>query len=188
MEIDAASNIIRGYDGRELEYDLLVSIPTNMGSDVIKRSGMGDDLHFVPTNKETLRSEKYENIWVIGDAANIPASKAGSVVHYAAETLIENIMSALEGKPLTAKVSMVTPPATSFPVSTRACSSTSVTIPNRSPVFTPSRSSDPSRCSRKAGSITSASSPSNGSTGTSCSAEFPPSPAHSSAGKKQSTS
>lgn len=103
MEIDSASNIIRGYDGRELEYDLLVSIPTNMGSDVIKRSGMGDDLHFVPTDKETLRSEKYENIWVIGDATNIPASKAGSVVHYAAETLIENILSALEGKPLTAK-------------------------------------------------------------------------------------
>ncbi len=103
MEVDAAKNIIRGYDGRELEYDLLVSIPTNMGSDVIKRSGMGDDLYFVPTNKDTLRSEKYENVWVIGDAANIPASKAGSVVHYAAETLIENILDALEGRPLSHK-------------------------------------------------------------------------------------
>ena len=103
MEVDAAKNIIRGYDGRELEYDLLVSIPTNMGSDVIKRSGMGDDLYFVPTNKDTLRSEKYENIWVIGDAANIPASTAGSVVHYAAETLIENILDALEGRPLSHK-------------------------------------------------------------------------------------
>ena len=103
MEVDAAKNIIRGYDGRELEYDLLVSIPTNMGSDVIKRSGMRDDLYFVPTNKDTLRSEKYENIWVIGDAANIPASKAGSVVHYAAETLIENILDALEGRPLSHK-------------------------------------------------------------------------------------
>jgi sulfide:quinone oxidoreductase len=103
MEVDAANNHIRGYDGREIPYDLLVAIPTNMGSDVIKRSGMGDDLYFVPTDKETLRSEKYENIWVIGDASNIPASKAGSVVHYAAETLIENILSALEGKPLSAK-------------------------------------------------------------------------------------
>ena len=103
MEVDAANNLIRGYDGREIAYDLLVSVPTNMGSDVIKRSGMGNELYFVPTDKETLRSEKYENVWVIGDATNIPASKAGSVVHYAAETLIENIMSALEGKPLTAK-------------------------------------------------------------------------------------
>ena len=103
MEVDSANNIIRGYDGREFEYDLLISIPTNMGSDVIKRSGMGDELYFVPTDKETLRSEKFENVWVIGDAANLPASKAGSVVHYSAEILIENIMSAVEGKPLTAK-------------------------------------------------------------------------------------
>ncbi len=103
MEVDAAANIIRGYDGREFEYDLLISIPTNMGSNVIKRSGMGNELHFIPTNKETLRSEEYENVWVIGDATNLPASKAGSVVHYSAEILIENIMSALEGKPLTAR-------------------------------------------------------------------------------------
>lgn len=103
MEVDASKNVIRSFDEREISYDLLISIPTNMGSDVIKRSGMGDYLHFVPTNKETLRSEKYENVWVIGDATNIPASKAGSVVHYAAETLIENILSAVEGKPLTAK-------------------------------------------------------------------------------------
>ena len=103
MEVDSANNIIRGYDGREFDYDLLISIPTNMGSDVIKRSGMGDDLYFVPTDKETLRSEKYENVWVIGDAANLPASKAGSVVHYSAEILIENIMSAIKGRPLTHK-------------------------------------------------------------------------------------
>lgn len=102
-EVDAAHNLIKSYDGREIEYDLLVSIPTNMGADVIKRSGMGNELNFVPTDKETLRSMKYENVWVIGDAGNIPASKAGSVVHYSAETLIENIMSAVEGKPLTAK-------------------------------------------------------------------------------------
>ena len=103
MEVDAANNLIRSYDEREISYDLLVAIPTNMGSNVIKRSGMGDDLHFVPTNKETLRSEKYENIWVIGDAANLPTSKAGSVVHYSAETLIENIMAAIKGHPLEAK-------------------------------------------------------------------------------------
>lgn len=102
MEVDSSKNLLKSYDGREIEYDLLVTIPTNMGDNVIKRSGMGDVLNFVPTNKQTLRSEKYENVWVIGDASNIPASKAGSVVHYAAETLIENILSTLEGKPLTA--------------------------------------------------------------------------------------
>ena len=103
MEVDAANNLIRSFDAREVPYDLLISIPTNMGSDVIKRSGMGNELNFVPTDKETLRSEKYENTWVIGDATNMPSSKAGAVVHYSAETLIQNILSAVEGKPLPAK-------------------------------------------------------------------------------------
>jgi len=100
MEVDAGNNLIRSFDGREIPYDLLVSIPTNMGSDAVKRSGIGNELYFVPTNKETLRSEKWENVWVIGDASNLPTSKAGAVVHYSAETLIENIMSVVEGKPL----------------------------------------------------------------------------------------
>ena len=75
--VDSANNKLISYDEREVPYDLLVSIPTNMGAPVIERSGMGDNLNFVPTNKDTLQSEKWQNIWVLGDAANIPASKAG---------------------------------------------------------------------------------------------------------------
>ena len=101
-EVNATKNIISSYDGREINYDLLVTIPTNMGADVIGRAGMGDDLNFVPTNKATLQSNKWQNVWVIGDAANVPASKAGSVVHYEAETLTENILHAIEGKPMPA--------------------------------------------------------------------------------------
>jgi sulfide:quinone oxidoreductase len=101
-EVNSAKNTVSSYDGRELNYDLLVTIPTNMGADVIGHSGMGDDLNFVPTNKATLQSNKWQNVWVIGDAANVPASKAGSVVHYEAETLVESILHAIEGKPLPA--------------------------------------------------------------------------------------
>jgi sulfide:quinone oxidoreductase len=100
--VDSTKNIVSSYDGRELNYDLLVAIPTNMGADVIGRSGMGDDLNFVPTNKQTLASNNWQNVWVIGDAANVPASKAGSVVHYEAETLLENILDAIAGKELSA--------------------------------------------------------------------------------------
>ena len=100
--VDSSKNIVSSYDGRELNYDLLVTIPTNMGADVIGHSGMGDDLNFVPTNKQTLQSNKWQNVWVIGDATNVPASKAGSVVHYEAEILLENILEAIAGKELTA--------------------------------------------------------------------------------------
>ncbi len=91
------------YDNKEVPFDLLTIVPVNMGDPMIARSEMGDDLNFVPTNKHTLQSEKYENIFVLGDASNIPTSKAGSVAHFASEILFDNIMDAIEGRPLSAK-------------------------------------------------------------------------------------
>ncbi|HYA49499.1 MAG TPA: FAD/NAD(P)-binding oxidoreductase, partial [Burkholderiales bacterium] len=98
--VDAAGRKLVSYDGREVPYDLLVTVPTNMGSEVIERSGLGDELRFVPTDPHTLQSKKHANIFVIGDATNVGASKAGSVVHFQAETLAENVHRAIEGKPL----------------------------------------------------------------------------------------
>ena len=96
-EVDSSRQVISSFDERELGYDLLVSIPTNMGSEVIERSGMGDELNFVPVNKHTLQSQKWENVWLIGDASNAPTSKAGSVAHFMLDVLIENILRHMEG-------------------------------------------------------------------------------------------
>ena len=63
----------------------------------------GDDLDFVPVNKNTLQHETFRNIFVIGDAAAVPASKAGSVAHFEADVLTENVLSAIAGKPVEAK-------------------------------------------------------------------------------------
>lgn len=88
------------YGGESVDFDLLVTVPTNMGDECILRSGFGDDLNYVPTDKHTLQSKVKDNIFVIGDATNVPASKAGSVAHFQAEILTENIMNYMEGKPL----------------------------------------------------------------------------------------
>jgi sulfide:quinone oxidoreductase len=100
--VDNEHSSIVSYDNRELNFDLLAIVPLNMGSDMIERSGIGDDLNYVPTNKSTLQSEKFENIFVIGDAANLPTSKAGSVAHFASDILFENILSFIENRPLKA--------------------------------------------------------------------------------------
>ena len=97
MEVDNGRQVIRSYDEREIGYDLLVTIPTNKGADVIGASGMGDELNFIPTNKNTLQTEKWPNIWIIGDAGNVPASKAGSVAHFMLDVVIENILRHMEG-------------------------------------------------------------------------------------------
>ena len=91
---------IVSWDEIEVPFDLLVTIPTNMGDDVILRSGMGDDLNFIPTKKHTLQSESYEDVFVLGDATNLPTSKAGSVAHFEAEVLTENILRYIKGEAL----------------------------------------------------------------------------------------
>ncbi len=88
---------IISYDEQEVDYDLLITIPTNMGAEVIDRSGMGDELNYVPIDKHTLQSKKWENVWVIGDAGNAPTSKAGSVAHFMLDVLIENMLRHMEG-------------------------------------------------------------------------------------------
>jgi sulfide:quinone oxidoreductase len=98
--VDYKNNKIVDYADTEVEYDLLVTVPTNMGDDLIERSGMGDDLNYVPTHKATLQTKDYENIFAIGDATNLPASKAGSVAHFEAEILTENILRYIKGEPL----------------------------------------------------------------------------------------
>lgn len=99
-EVDNENKKIIDWGGREIPFDLLVTVPTNKGDDVIERSGLGDDLNFVSTNKGSLQSLAHKNIFVIGDATNIPASKAGSVAHFEAEILKENILRFINGLPL----------------------------------------------------------------------------------------
>jgi sulfide:quinone oxidoreductase len=101
--IDNDKKALVSYDELEVPFDVLTIVPMNIGSEMIERSGLGDDMNYVPTNKYTLQSDQFENIFVIGDAANLPTSKAGSVAHFAGEILFENMMSSIEGRPLTAK-------------------------------------------------------------------------------------
>lgn len=101
--VDGAASKIISWDEQEINYDLLVTIPTNMGSEVIARSGLGDDLNFIPTDPNTLQSKAHENIFVIGDATDLPSSKAGSVAHFEADVLYENFLRLIDGRPLQAK-------------------------------------------------------------------------------------
>jgi sulfide:quinone oxidoreductase len=102
-EVDGAGGRLIGYDGRELPFDLAVVIPLHGGAPYVGRSpGLGDEVNFVPTDEHTLQAKAAPNIFVIGDAANVPASKAGSVTHFEGEVLVENVRRYLAGEPLAA--------------------------------------------------------------------------------------
>jgi sulfide:quinone oxidoreductase len=99
-EVDGARKVIKAYDGRELAYDLLVSIPLHAGAEVISRSGLGDASGWLPTDKHTLQCKTHPNIFGIGDATDLPASKAGAVAHFQGEVLMENLERFIAGRPL----------------------------------------------------------------------------------------
>ena len=102
-EVDGAGGKLIGFDGREIDFDLAVVVPLHAGAEYVARSpGLGDELRFVPTDEHTMQSKAAPNIFVIGDAANLPASKAGSVAHFAGEVLVENVRRHLADEPLDA--------------------------------------------------------------------------------------
>ena len=102
-EVDGGGGRLVSWDEREVPFDLLVTVPLHGGAPYVGRSeGLGDDLGFVPTDLHTLQSVANPNVFAIGDAANLPISKAGSVTHFEAEVLTENVRRFLVGKELDA--------------------------------------------------------------------------------------
>jgi sulfide:quinone oxidoreductase len=98
--VDPDARKIVSYDEQEVEYDLLVSVPLNMGSEMIARSGLGNELNYVAVDQCTFLSPKYANIFALGDAADLPTSKAGSVAHFAVDVFSQNFVRYIDGLPL----------------------------------------------------------------------------------------
>jgi sulfide:quinone oxidoreductase len=100
-EVDGVGGKLVSYDGRELDFDLLVTVPAHGGAAYVERSpGLGDALGFVPTDERTLQAEAKPNVFALGDATALPTSKAGSVTHFEAEVLTENIVRFFAGEEL----------------------------------------------------------------------------------------
>ena len=91
---------IWSFDERDIAFDLLVTVPVNMGAPFVADSGLGDELGHVPVDKETFLATGYENVWALGDAADLPTSKAGSVAHFAVDVFAHNFPRHVAGQPM----------------------------------------------------------------------------------------
>jgi len=100
-EVDGVGRKLIAYDGRELDFDLLVTVPLHGGAPFVERSPhLGDALGFVPADRRTLQTTAAPNVFALGDATDLPTSKAGSVTHFEGEVLTGNVVRFLDGKEL----------------------------------------------------------------------------------------
>ena len=95
--VNGNEKYIESVKGDKVSFDTLVIVPSTIGDNVISESGMDDGIGYVPTHHNTLKALKHDSIYVIGDATNVPTSKAGSVAHYEADVVVFNIMSEIHG-------------------------------------------------------------------------------------------
>ena len=97
-KVDPEAKTLNSYDGRALPFDLFVEVPPHMGAGFLAGSGLADDQNFVTVDKHTLQHTKYQDVFTVGDAANVPTSKAGAVAHFEIDKLVENIEQAIKGQ------------------------------------------------------------------------------------------
>jgi sulfide:quinone oxidoreductase len=98
--VDNDRHKIVSWDGKEIDYDLLVTVPTNAGDVAMGRSGFANELNFVATNSHTLQSKQHPNIFILGDATDLPSPKSSLVARFQSAVLTENIVHHIKGEPL----------------------------------------------------------------------------------------
>ena len=96
--IHADRKMVESLEGDEMEYDLLLMVPPHRGQSYLEGTPIVDESGWVNVNTKTLQNEEYPHIFAIGDAANLPVSKAGSSAHYQAMAVAHNLRDILKGK------------------------------------------------------------------------------------------
>jgi sulfide:quinone oxidoreductase len=97
-EVDAAKHQIHTLEGDSVDFDLAVVVPPHRGAPVVADSGLGDSSGWVPTDPATLRVPDFDGLFAIGDATDLPISKAGSTAHFEAPVVAEQIVARIRGR------------------------------------------------------------------------------------------
>ncbi len=97
--IDPERKVIESLEGEELPYDLLILVPPHKGQQFLMDSGLAPAPGgWLPTDRHTLRVGDRPNVYALGDATDLPLSKAGSTAHFEAPVVAEGIVAAVEGR------------------------------------------------------------------------------------------
>ena len=97
--IDPDRKVVQSLEGEELPYDLLILVPPHKGQQFLMDSGLAPAPGgWLPTDRATLQVGGRPNVYALGDATDLPLSKAGSTAHFEAPVVTERIVAAIEGR------------------------------------------------------------------------------------------
>jgi sulfide:quinone oxidoreductase len=97
--IDPARKVVQSLEGEELPYDLLILVPPHKGQQFLMDSGLAPAPGgWLPTDRATLQVGGRPNVFALGDATDLPLSKAGSTAHFEAPVVTERIVAAIQGR------------------------------------------------------------------------------------------
>ncbi len=96
--VDAEKKQLTSLEGETFDFDLAVLVPPHKGADVIAESGMAGPGGWLPTDPKTLEVKGQDNVFVVGDASDLPISKSGSTAHFESPVVVEQITAAVEGR------------------------------------------------------------------------------------------
>jgi sulfide:quinone oxidoreductase len=97
--IDPERHVVQSLEGEELPYDLLILVPPHKGQQFLMDSGLAPAPGgWLPTDRETLQVGGRPNVFALGDATDLPLSKAGSTAHFEAPVVTERIAAAVQGR------------------------------------------------------------------------------------------
>jgi sulfide:quinone oxidoreductase len=102
--IDPARKMVQSLEGEELPYDLLILVPPHRGAQMLIDSGLAPAPGgWLPTDRHSLRVGGRDNVYALGDATDLPLSKAGSTAHFEAPVVAERIAADIQHRSLDAR-------------------------------------------------------------------------------------
>jgi sulfide:quinone oxidoreductase len=97
--IEPVRKVVQSLEGEELPYDLLILVPPHKGQQFLMDSRLAPAPGgWLPTDRATLQVGDRPNVFALGDATDLPLSKAGSTAHFEAPVVTERIVAAIEGR------------------------------------------------------------------------------------------
>jgi sulfide:quinone oxidoreductase len=97
--IDPTRKVVQSLEGEELPYDLLILVPPHKGAQFLIDSGLAPAPGgWLPTDRATLQVGGRPDVFALGDATDLPLSKAGSTAPFEAPLVVERISAAIEGR------------------------------------------------------------------------------------------